>query len=245
MAVYNAKYIPDMEKANPTPNDPKKEGDDAIREIKDVLQTTFPNFQTGETFDGTTDDLNSLVSANLPRDSIVMWVGDQVALPDGPAGWTICDGRPRKSGGGSAPNMAGRFITAAQPDTGTDLFVPYAKETGGNAETVIKDINSDLVELNTQGHALTAQELPPHSHLMYHNDDGTDGGVSASTNVAAQGASGGRSYEMTVSEGNPNVGKSGTGNFSNSGHSHKFTIETSGTGSNVPQFYAAVYIIKD
>lgn len=44
MALETGTYISDFVIANPTPGDPKSQGDDHLRLIKTVLKTTFPNF---------------------------------------------------------------------------------------------------------------------------------------------------------------------------------------------------------
>jgi len=46
MALETATYIGQLVPTNPTGTDPKSQGDDQIRLIKQVLQNTFPNTNT-------------------------------------------------------------------------------------------------------------------------------------------------------------------------------------------------------
>lgn len=44
MALETGTYISDLVAANPTPGDPKSQGDDHLRLIKSILKVTFPAF---------------------------------------------------------------------------------------------------------------------------------------------------------------------------------------------------------
>jgi hypothetical protein len=45
MALESGQYISDFVISNPAPGDPKSQGDDHLRLIKTVIQTTFPAFK--------------------------------------------------------------------------------------------------------------------------------------------------------------------------------------------------------
>src|ERR1043165_5290682 len=53
MSLESGSYIANLNPANPAPNDPKSQGDDHIRLIKDVLQKSFPGFSGAIVVTGT------------------------------------------------------------------------------------------------------------------------------------------------------------------------------------------------
>lgn len=63
MALETGTYISDLVATNPTSGDPKKEGDDHLRLIKDTVKNTFPNVNGAVT--GTQAELNLLDGATV------------------------------------------------------------------------------------------------------------------------------------------------------------------------------------
>ena len=59
MTIESATYLDDLDPANPGSTDAKGEGDDHIRLVKQVLQTTFPNVNAA--VNPTPTELNYLV----------------------------------------------------------------------------------------------------------------------------------------------------------------------------------------
>lgn len=125
MPVETATYISDLVPANPLVTDGINQGDDHLRLIKQVLQTTLPG--TG-----------SLAGALVPIGGIILWSGSIVSIP---AHWHICDGtsgtpdlRDRfvlGAGGSSAPGATGGSGT-----TTTDGAHTHTGATGGHTVVV-------------------------------------------------------------------------------------------------------------
>lgn len=252
MAKYDDRnYISDIQVADPPGTEDINLGDNAIRSIARALKNAFPNSSGNDAYTGQLSDLDSIIAGTgMPKDSIIAWHGDQVTSPDGPVGWTICDGRARP-GGGNAPNILGRFIIGAQPDTGTGPFYAFAGGIGGNNEIDIRQ-SGVLVKFTTDGHVLTSDEIGGHSHAMFTtNTTNGDAALGTTDLVAYFGDNVGSNRAYKMQKGNAaqatlgRTGSSGTG--SSSAHTHSFSIDGSSTfsGANIPAYFAALYIIKD
>jgi hypothetical protein len=243
--AYNGNWINELVNTEPPGSESKSFGDDAIREIKRSLTNSFPNVQTGDAYTGTLSQLSDLAAgATLPFNTIISWIGLEA---DVPAGWTICDGRLRP-GGGNAPDLRGKFLMGGQAEDATNPhpFLPIVNQLLGNNETVIDEGNGQLVQLETKNTILQEQHLPAHSHGMFKSNGANQGDPQPGTSdeVAGVGFSGDQGYEMKGAVGGSSIGvtaNSGTGQ----GHSHKFTIETTNTGSNVPECLVVLILIKD
>jgi len=231
MADYDGQWIAQLNPADPQGTEKKSLGDNAIREIKLALKNAFPNSPIGDQYQGTLSQLSDLVAnTSLPRDLIVAWKPSG-AIGEGPVGWTVCDGRPRKTGGGNAPNLTNRFIA------GWGLAQPG--QEGGNAEIVIKNANGTLKTFTTSSTALSRSQLPDLSNSIYIN---VSNSTSSDNHVGTSYVAGGSNSSFTRRE-NPIE----TDGLNGQGHSHTFTIDTTGsnTGPNVPPYYAVVFLIKD
>ena len=82
-------YIPALVDSNPTPTDPKSEGDDHLRGIKTTLSTTFSGFtepSVGVTV--TASAINTVVSGGGFMSGMVM----PFAMNAAPVGWLACQG---------------------------------------------------------------------------------------------------------------------------------------------------------
>ena len=227
MADYDGQWIAQLNPADPTGTERKSLGDNAIREIKVALTNAFPNSTISDAYLGTLSQLNDLVTnTTLPRDLIAMWAGSAVTSP---AGWTICDGRARQSGGGVSPDLTDRFImgTGTQ-DTGT---------TGGQDEFKARFANTQFMVFNTSSTSLTTQQLPAMTTSFPLTLGG--GGNSGINHTNSSYFSGGEALSTTVTR-----SVNGTGG---QGHSHTFVIDSTGSGTNPnrPPYYRLAYIIKD
>lgn len=235
--AYDGNYINQLNIDNPAGTEAKNLGDNAIREIKRALVTSFPNLVADEAFTGTLGDLNTAVAGACPRGLVAPWAGDFTTYPDGPDGWTICDGRARKTGGGTAPDLRGKFIAAATVSA-TIIWPPVEEQTGGSLETEVRVLaGGALKSFTTAGTTLTAAQsgLPAHTHTVSTHDHNS-GGAGIAT-----GSGGG---QTAVSLSTSSTG----GSAASQSHSHTFTIAKGAEGetySNLPPFYALVYIIKD
>ena len=255
MAKYDDRnYIGDIDVSDPPGTEDLALGDNLMRSIARAIKNAFPNSTGADAYTGQLSDLNGLVvTGGTPARSIIMWSGDQVAYPNGPDGWTICDGRARKSGDGNTPDLRQRFIVGAQPDDGVAGFTPYDGDRGGNSEVDIRNIiTGNLVKYTSDEHILTEDQIGAHSHAMFTTQT-TQGDTALGTDdlVAYFGDNVGnnRAYKAQPSNSaTATLGKTGAaGSGVNQGHSHTFSIDGSSTvtGANNPLYQAVIFIQKD
>jgi len=258
--AYDATWINELDEATPAGTETRTLGDNAIREIKKVLKETFPEAVTGQALTVPFATLNALATQGIPRDTIIAWAGDTELNPDGPDPdqWTVCDGRAR-SGGGTAPDLVSLFLLGAKTSTSVSPpdLAPDVGATGGNSETDIATILGTSIAFTTQGTELTEEQIPPHRHYVASNQEAGSPGVplSASNALSYKDDTRGNDleYELrsSVDAGAANIGRtSATGGTDGEAvaHTHNFTIRSTPgvtTGSNVPPFYAVVYLIKE
>lgn len=148
MALESATYPNQLVATNPTLADPKGQGDDHIRMIKRVIQSTFPQL-TGPV-ELTQAQLNILATPNLfvQPGMIVMWSGNLSGLP---VGWALCNGVGTITGGLSIPDMRDRFIIGAGAS--------YANRTIGGTFS-----HNHALSVAITPTALTIDQIPPHTH---------------------------------------------------------------------------------
>ena len=222
--AYDAQWLYQTVKTDPQGSEAKSLGDDAIREIKVVLQNMFKgSFDSGTTdqYTGTLSQLNDVVSNGaFPRNAIIAWAPEAQDNPeDGPDGWTVCDGRNRKDGlGGAAPDLRARFIVGSKVADDGSTTVPIPGFPG--ARPLYSPPNVGVYggqqELNMW------LDFPASTTIV---ELGTDA-------VNPAGVPGNL---------NPRVGGV-------EGHNHGFKIESPDyvrAGNNVPPFFSAIFIIKD
>lgn len=209
MGLETATYINQLVPANPAGSDDRSQGDDHLRLVKQVLQNTFPNVTGPVT--PTQSQINSLADPGkiIFPGMIVMWSGTTGTVP---SGWKLCNGSGTISNGNPVPDLRGRFIVGSATDSGGDYNIG---NTGGNKDLVVSG--------STQGHTLTVDQIPPHTHStgQAFANFGNTGGFSGATGLTSiTGSTGG---------GQP--------------HSHTISITT--TNGNLPPYYALAFIIKD
>jgi hypothetical protein len=161
---------------------------------------------------------------SVPSGGIIMWSG---AIGSIPTGWFLCDGA------NGTPNLTNRFVVAAG---GT-----YAVgSSGGSADAIVvahTHTGSTSVESNNHTHAFTTNDAGAHDHSYVRPFD-TGGGWEAGS---------GRSFgnDVTAAAGTHN--HSGTTFGVSASHTHAITLNStgaSGTGANVPPYFALAYIMK-
>ncbi len=240
--AYNGNWINELDDTQPPGTETKSFGDDALREIKRSLSNTFPGAATGEAYTGSINDLNTAIlpGGTFPRDTVIMWYGLEANVP---AGWDICDGRARTSGGGNTPDLRNKFVLGAKSDTdvsGGQAQTPLFGNTGGTHETNIRSNfgAGAAVTFTASNVALTVAQLP---------------NISANLQLAldASGQSDNHSQTATVARGrdsSPNVWtttpvriQGAAGNA----HNHTLTIQTTNTDSNKPAYMGLLFLIKD
>lgn len=172
----------------------------------------------------------AVVGAELPINAVIMWYGTVLGVP---AGWSVCDGT------NGTPDLRDRFIVGAGST--------YAKgATGGSGFTGSAGAHSH--GSSTSGYALTAADLPSHSHTLYvdgsTDTDNVSYGFNFAPNIAVAGKSitgGAGAYRSVNGQSTALVGSTGTA----LAHSH--AIDSDGTHTHtqsLPLYYALYYIMK-
>ena len=191
MALEAGTYVSDLVATNPTGTDPRRQGDDHIRLIKNVIQNTFPNLTGAVT--ATQSQLDTVTDATnfLPTGLIAMWSGTVAAVP---SGWALCDGLAGR------PNLVGRFIVGSATDAGGTYDIG---DTGGSADIILSG--------STDSHVLTEAQMPSHNHdwtsdATANGNAGTNAGFNTGGNslVVADGGTirntgGGTGHSHTLS----------------------------------------------
>ena len=199
-------YIPALVDSNPTPTDPKSEGQPHLNGIKLTLSTTFAGFTEPDT--GVTvkaSDINAVcaggIESAMPPGMVVPFACTTV-----PDGWLICIGQAESrttyaalyacigdiygAGDGSTtfnlPDMRGQFLRGwsfgGQPDPG--------RTYGSNQGDDNKEHSHATV---VQPHGHTATSAGAHTHAIGATAQGGTGGVvtSAITGTSGQMATAG------------------------------------------------------
>jgi len=140
MSLEAATYVNQLVVSNPDGADPKGQGDDHLRLIKNTLKNTFPNLNAAVTV--TPAEMNSLAGGLLQVKTgmILLWSGSVATIP---TGWVLCNGSA------GTPDLRDRFVVGAGNT--------YAVGATGGATQHGHGIT-------VEGTALTIAQLPPHNH---------------------------------------------------------------------------------
>lgn len=251
MPLESGSYIDSLVATNPVSTDGLAQADDHMRLIKSTIKNTFPNLSGPVSLTHT-----QINEGALPSGVIVMWSGSVATIP---SGWNLCDGT------NGTPNLTGRFVVHADADTG-GTHAPGA--VGGSLTDAITTSSNGAHTHTTdsQGahahggttvsHALTEDELPPHSHYLSQgsaygrNRDTTTGGnfvavldgdnenrflSSNSSTLVDSGANLlGNAHSHTINSDGAHTHTTS----SNGDHTHTATVNT------VPPYYALAYIMR-
>lgn len=196
----------------------------------------------------------------LPSGAILQWAGSVASIP---AGYHLCDGTNGTpdlrdkfvlaAGGSFAPGATGGSpsYSATSSTAGAHSHGGGVGAGGGWSATLGTTSNGNHTHGGTLGHALTVDELPPHTHnIVTHNLSGgggaaiggvgsisgnwtTDSTGSGWTHAHDIGNSGDHSHQVTVTS------PAHTHSIASDGsHYHTTTIYTT------PAFYALAFIMK-
>jgi microcystin-dependent protein len=229
MGLETAEYISGLVTNWPLSTDKRREGDDHLRLLKQVLKNTFPNLNAEVT--ATPSQLNNLpenltalaaemVKHLVPKRAIMAFSGLE---SDVPTGWAVCDGRTVQ-GFGTTPDLRGRFIIGVSPT--------YGKDQTGGAASVNSGTSGSHSHVN-QGVALTLQQIPNHSHKVKYTGSNASSGGTDMDFIRPWSDAG------TLSVESESVG---------GGQTHTHGMDAAGehlhTVATLPPFYALFYIIK-
>ena len=193
---------------------------------------------------------------SFPTGGIILWSGAADAIP---TGWVLCDGQ------NSTPDLRNRFVVGAGDAYAVDA-------TGGSADATLVSHTHGSGNLGTgnagsHSHSGNTNNTGDHSHSGNTNNTGshqhrwgTDDNDGAS-GAGNPDANGGQSWKAwTDSQGdhyhNVNGNSQSEGNHSHNintnndgSHQHNMNGDTgsqgsSGTGANLPPYYALCYIMK-
>ena len=226
-------FIDDLDPTTPLGGASAGGGNDAIQDLKIVLQDQFPNLDGGTGDVGvlpTTDEINAwparldaleaLPPYEPPVGTIVMWSNSVGAVP---AGWAYCNGDVVN--GVTTPNMVGRFPLDGGIG-GTDF-------TGGSPTATTDSKGAHSHTITVDDHTLTEAEMPSHSHAL-------TGVISADNDTGnwAEDAQG----SNPVATANP-TGTTG----GDQGHNHTASSNSKGAHTHevdtVPPYYAIWFIM--
>jgi microcystin-dependent protein len=240
MGLETGQYIKDLVTNWPLATDKRREGDDHLRLIKQVLKNTFPNLDgpvtaTPAQLNGLTDALGaalaSIVNHLVPLRTVVGFAGLETQIP---TGWALCNGQTHPTLG-VLPDLRGKFIMGASSS------VPSG--SAGGASSVTTGVAGSHTH-TVQGVALTSAQIPAHNHRLYTSDkNGSDIDPLSVANSAVAGAAGGTNGYLSANGSSTKlVEDTGSGqphtHGMNSGGDHAHNV------SIVPPFYALAYIIK-
>jgi microcystin-dependent protein len=240
MGLESGTYISDLVSNWPLATDKRREGDDHLRLIKQVLKNTFPNLNgpvtaTPQELNALSSDLSAALAAVIPHlvpiRTVVMFSGTENLIP---AGWKLCNGQT-DANLGVLPDLRDKFVVGFS--SGKPLF-----STGGAAS-----VSSGVAGAHThtvQGVALSLAQMPTHNHRVYGSDAG--GGdidpLAAASSAVAGTADGTNAY--LGSNGSSTKILEDTG----SGQPHTHGMDSAGdhahTVATLPPYYALAFIIK-
>ena len=237
-------YIPALVDTNPTPNDPKSEGDDHLRGIKNTLSTTFAGFtEPAVGITVTASEINSVVTAGGFTSGMVQ----VFAMNAAPTGWINCDGGPVSRtvysslfaaigttyGAGDAsttfnvPDLRGYFVRGFSDGVSIDSGRVF-----GSSQDPKNQPHTHGVTLTGGSHTHTAQTAGVHQH-----------GLIAATVGTVVSESGGNRPEPVTSTLLTSAAGEHTHVLDAATHTHTGVTDTAGVESR-PYNVAMLYCIK-
>ena len=221
-------------------------------------QAIFTGIVSATSFSGDGSNLTN-IGGSIPSGGIIIWSGASNAIP---TGWVLCDGQ------NSTPDLRDRFVIGAGSNYAVD-----ATGGSADAIVVSHSHGSGNLQTNNTGghsHSGNTNDSGNHSHGGGNYITNTTGshqhrwGTDDSDGASGAGnpdANGGQSWKAwTDSQGdhyhNVNGNSQSEGNHShnintnnNGSHQHNMngnvgSSGNSGTGANLPPYYALCYIMK-
>lgn len=235
MGLETPTYIDDLNTLWPLGTDKKYEGDNHIRNVKSVLQTTFKKKDGSTVWDaGVAIDPTDLQNGYVPIGGIIMWYSTIASIPTtgGGATWSFCNGQT--VGAYTTPDLRDKFVVGAYADdtvakTSIESATPGSGllQSGGTGNATAITSGSTAASGTTDGTAITVDQMPTHSHTQLIAATITLGSGATAANAGTEGYGG-----TTASSGS---GDPHTHTFTGDGHTH--TVD-------YPAYYALAYIMR-
>ncbi len=210
--------------------------------------------------DQLTQNVEYVKAYSVPSGGIIMWAGTEAQIP---SGWYLCNGN------NGTPNLVNRFIICAgdsyTPPTWDDVnkVVTSPGQTGG-VNTHTHDLQNHIHVVNAVNIDHThSMQSHTHAHSHTHLVSGYTGYYNLTTDNVADGSGDdvasddnvNHRHSVSITSQGPSVASTdgpsvaSTGAMSaNASHGHGNTgtpsVNSTGSGSNVPVFYALCYIMK-
>lgn len=166
----------------------------------------------------TAQSILDAITIALPRGIITMWAG---AADNVPSGWHLCDGSD------DTPDLRNMFIVGAGSS--------YSPGNTGGSQNMSPavTVNPAATGIQIQGHALTINEIPSHTHLLrgalHIFDYGSRNGVTMDA------------YDQDFISSATGGNQAHTHGVTDNSHAHTAQVVSF---DNRPPYYALAYIMK-
>lgn len=166
----------------------------------------------------TAQSILDAITIALPRGIITMWAG---AADNVPSGWHLCDGSD------DTPDLRNMFIVGAGSS--------YSPGNTGGSQNMSPavTVNPAATGIQIQGHALTINEIPSHTHTLrgaiHIFDYGSRNGVTMDA------------YDQDFISSATGGNQAHTHGVTDNGHAHTARVVSF---DNRPPYYALAYIMK-
>ncbi len=207
----------------------KAEADNEINSKADI-GVSYTKAET-ESRLATKADVADLSNA-IPTGVITLWSGSTGTIP---SGWALCNGA------NGTPDLRNRFVVGAGSTYAVDA-------TGGSADAIAVTHSHTATTNNTGAHthSLSGSAASAGAHTHSYTKQ------SGSTKLDAGGNAGSPYYSIGSASGTTGSGGAHTHSISGTAaskgnHTHTVTVANggaSGTGKNLPPYYALAYIMK-
>lgn len=197
-----------------------KRSGDTFTVVRAQEGTTARAFPSGSSVELrlTAQSILDAIDVKIPRGIITMWSGAVDAVP---SGWHLCDGTA------NTPDLRNRFIVGAG-----NSYAPG--NTGGSQNmSPAVTVNPAATGIQIQGHALTINEIPSHTHTLrgaaHIFDHGSKNGVTMDV------------YDQDFTTNATGGNQAHTHGVTDNSHAHTAQVVSF---DNRPPYYALAYIMK-
>jgi hypothetical protein len=208
MGLESASYLDGLVTTNPVAGDGVAQGDDHIRLIKAVLKASFPGITAAHTFSAFGKSMIEAADAAAAR----------VVLPPFPSGTVML----------FAQTAAPTGWTKSTTHNDKALRVVSGTASSGGSVAFTTAFASQAVAGTTDGTAITAAQMPSHTHYMFAAEAGDNDGTYHPTNTQQirvgydAGSDDDHKYKMQGTSTSATIGRTSSSG-SGETHTHAFT----------------------